>query len=372
MPPIQIENITKQFGEKKALDEISLTIKERSFTCILGPPGAGKTTLLRILAGLESPDGGRIFIDEKEVTSWTPTQRGISFVSQLFVLYPHMKVYDNIAYPLKLKKIAKEERDRKIKKVVQFLKIAHLLDRAPSQLSGGEQQRVAIARALVKGAKVYLFDEPLTNLDYKIREDMRAELQRMQKRLGQTIVYAASDPVEVLAMSDNVVILDGGKVEQVGGTREVYNHPQTLFAATYFGYPRMNTFSAFLTRNDERVVLDAGSFSIDVTTLNERFLADITEYIIAVRPENILVAEDRFSAGIMLETKALLSEIIGSDTILHLEIPGLIESVRVFLPRAYPVSPGKKLWIRFASKDLFVFEKKSNKLVCQGKEIGPH
>jgi multiple sugar transport system ATP-binding protein len=366
MPNIRIEHVTKRFGIKKALDGVSLTIKDKSFTCILGPPGTGKTTLLRILIGLEKPDKGEIYVNGENVTLRNPGDREISLVAQSFALYPHMKVYENIAYPLKLKKIPKLQRRKKVKEIARFLKIDNLLDRVPTQLSGGEQQRVAIARAMVKKAKVFLFDEPLTNLDYKIREDMRGEFHRMQREMGQTIIYATSDPVEAMAMSEYVAIFNQGRLDQFGKTDYVYNNPQNLFAGTYFGYPKLNTFEVHLETNNNRLELVGVLFSIDVTSLAEIFSPQ-GEYVIGIRPEKIHLEERE---GISLKLETLLSEVIGSDTILHLHALEPSESVRVFLPEVYEVDPGRKIKVGFNVKDILIFDKKSGKLLCKGDTLG--
>jgi len=366
MAEIKIQNLTKIYGKKPVITNLNLHIRDNSFTCILGPPGAGKTTFLQILAGLEQPTSGRIYIDGKDVTFLTPKERGISFVAQVFVLYPNMKVWENISYPLKLRKISKTERKKKAREVAKFLKIDHLLNRVPTQLSGGEQQRVAIARALVKKATVFLFDEPLTNLDYKIREDMRGELQKMQKEMGQTIVYGTPDPIEALAMSEYVAIFNHGKLVQFGKTDYVYNNPQNLFAGVYFGYPRLNTFEAHLRTHSNRSKLISTLFSVDVTPQAEKFFPE-SEYIIGIRPENIYLEE---KAEIVLELKVLLSEVIGSDTILHLQADKTLESMRVFLPEVYEINPGRKIKVSFNVKDILIFDKKSEKLLCKGESLG--
>ncbi|MBO8127558.1 MAG: ABC transporter ATP-binding protein [Firmicutes bacterium] len=364
MNEIRLENIQKAFGKKVALDDVSLEITKGTFTCVLGPPGAGKTTLLRIIAGLERADRGRIIIDGVDVGALPPAERGISFVAQDFALYPHMNVYKNIAYPLKLKKMDPREIDKKVREVAEFLKIEKLLDRNPEQLSGGEQQRVAIARGLVKDAALYLFDEPLTNLDYKIREDMRAEFRKIQQETGQTIIYATSDSVEAISMSQHLVVMNEGIVVEYGNTLKIYNRPNQLFTARYFGYPPMNLIPA---RVQKETSLETNYFSIAIPPELGKQLKGMN-LTAAIRPESLQISQDGMkNKSVVFDSKVLLTDIIGSDTIVHLEgEKGFSDRIRAFVPRAYNALPGTPIKAGFDIKDLYIYDAQAEKLLWKG------
>ncbi|MBW2057208.1 MAG: ABC transporter ATP-binding protein [Deltaproteobacteria bacterium] len=247
MAKIFIDGISKRFGDRPVLTDVSLEVGEGSFTCLLGPPGAGKTTLLRIIAGLEDPTEGRILFDGADMASVGPQQRGVAMVFQDFALYPHLTVFGNIASPLIASRRPKDEVDREVRSVSDFLNIGPLLDRKPWQLSGGERQRVAIACLLVRNPRVALFDEPLVNLDYKIREEMRGQFKTMQEEFGQTIIYATPDPVDAMVMADRVVLIDRGTVQQYAPVDEVYERPANVFSGVYLGFPAMNTIPGTIT-----------------------------------------------------------------------------------------------------------------------------
>ncbi|MFQ6067090.1 MAG: ABC transporter ATP-binding protein [bacterium] len=362
MPIISIDGITKQVDGKRILDNVTLKIEDRSFTCILGSPGAGKTTLLRIIAGLEPPTEGTIYFDHQDVTDLYPQKRGVSMVFQDFALYPHLTVYDNISSPLKAVGSSKEEMDQRVKEVSDFLKIADLLERKPEQLSGGEMQRVAIARALAKRPRICLFDEPLVNLDYKIREGMRAEFKLCQEKLGQTIIYATPDPVDALAMADKVAILNNGKVEQYTEVDEAYNHPATVFVGTYLGYPAMNVIKCGLVEKEEKLLLNARSFTLDVTALKDELKSSAKEVVLGIRPEHISISEEPLEGmDASLEAKIVVGEVIGSDTIVHLRLGEHL--LKAFVPEIYRAGLGKTLWISFNLSDVHLFDGVTSKII---------
>ncbi len=240
MAEIKLEHITKRFAEVVAVDDVNLEIHDQEFVVFLGPSGCGKTTTLRAIAGLECPDEGDIFIDGTRVNALPPADRDIAFVFQFYALYPHLTVYDNIAFPLKAVKVPKSEIQERVKEVATILQIQAMLDRKPSHLSGGEMQRVALGRAMVRRPKAFLMDEPMSNLDAKLRVDMRAELKRLQRRLGATTIFVTHDQVEAMSMADRIVIMDQGRLQQIGTPQEVYNQPQTIFVAQFMGSPSMN------------------------------------------------------------------------------------------------------------------------------------
>ena len=229
MAQVRIENIVKRFGSVLAVNDVSLDIPDGAFVILVGPSGCGKTTLLRLLAGLEEASGGRLWIDEQDVTRVHPRERNIAMVFQSYALYPHMSVRRNMSFALELKKVARAEIDRRVEAAAEILSIGRLLDRQPKQLSGGQRQRVALGRAIVREPSVFLFDEPLSNLDAKLRTAMRGELIRLHKRLGTTIVYVTHDQVEAMTMGEMVVVMKDGVVQQSGSPMEIYRSP-TIFS----------------------------------------------------------------------------------------------------------------------------------------------
>ena len=241
MSEVELKKIVKIFpGGTKALDEIDLSIKDRELMVILGPSGCGKSTLLRIVASLEKASDGRVFIDEQDVTEQEPGTRDIAMVFQNYALYPHMTVFKNIAYGLKNRKISSDEINRRVKEVAETLQIEEYLDRKPSQLSGGQRQRVAMGRAIARNPKVFLFDEPLSNLDAKLRIQVRLEISRLQSKLGVTSLYVTHDQVEAMTLGHRLVLMNEGRIEQIGEPLQVYESPETLFVAGFIGSPPMN------------------------------------------------------------------------------------------------------------------------------------
>ena len=240
MSSIQLVQVSKHWGGTKALDDVSLAIEPGSFCVLLGPSGCGKSTTLRIIAGLESATSGQVFVDGKEVTQQPPAQRGIAMVFQNYALFPHLSVADNIGFGLAVRKVEAGEAQRRLAETAALLGLDQLLERKPSQLSGGQQQRVALGRALVAQTKVCLMDEPLSNLDAQLRQEMRRELRELQQRLGLTVVYVTHDQTEAMSMADQVVLLNNGRIEQNAAPRTMYAEPATTFAARFIGTPAMN------------------------------------------------------------------------------------------------------------------------------------
>ena len=353
---VSISHIFKIYGKKIALQDVSAQIKSGSFFCILGEPGAGKTTLLRIIAGLEIPEDGNVFFDGKEMTLVPTQKRDIAMVFQDFALYPHMTVFENIASPLRAIRLDERTIKERIQKVTRFLKIEYLLDRSPLYISGGERQRVAIARSLVKETKISLFDEPLVNLDFKIREDMRAQFKLMQREFHQTIVFATPDPVDAMSMADQVLVLHEGKVQQLATVWEAYFRPTNLFVATYLGYPPMNIIEGKLSQSQSNLLWISPDSQIDVTDSLGIQEVQGEIILIGIRPEHIVLGKVDES-HISWEGIVLLSEVVGSDTIVHLKI-GNHTSLRTFIPGIYRVTVGEKLKIGFQKSDLYIFNER--------------
>lgn len=232
---LEIKDLSKRFRGEEILSDINLNVKEGEFFVILGPSGCGKTTLLKIIAGLLKPDRGSLILNGKDITKLEPSKRDIAMVFQNYALYPHMKVRDNILFPLRVRKVKKEEEEKSLKWVSEFLKIEKLLDKKPNQISGGEMQRVALARALIRKPKIFLMDEPLSNLDAKLRAEMREELKNLQRRLYITTIYVTHDQIEAMTLADRICVMHKGKIKQIGTPKEIYESPQDLFVASFVG-----------------------------------------------------------------------------------------------------------------------------------------
>ncbi len=246
---ITLKNVNKSFGKNKVLEKINFSIRKGTFTVILGASGSGKTTLLRLIAGLDFPTGGKIFINGKDVTQEEASKRNISMVFQSYALFPHMNVRENIVFGLKIRKVKKEEIEKKLSTVTKMLKIDNLLGRKPSELSGGQRQRVALARAIISERLICLMDEPLSNLDAKLRSSMRKELKSLQEKLNLTVIYVTHDQIEAMSMADEIILINNGKIEQHADPKTIYENPKTIYVAEFIGTPPMNIFNINLIKN---------------------------------------------------------------------------------------------------------------------------
>ena len=320
MPSIELRNITKKFGDFVAVDNLSLDIKDGDFITLLGPSGCGKTTTLRQIAGLEMPTSGEILIDGKVVFSSeksidvAPKDRGVGFLFQNYALWPHMTVYKNIAFGLENLKWKKPDIDKRVKELLKLLKIEEFPDRYPAELSGGQQQRVAIARTLATNPRVLLMDEPLSNLDAKLRMEMRAELKRLHHETGATFVYVTHDQLEAMTLATKICLLDRGYLQQYDPPLTVYNRPKNKFVADFVGNPTMNLIGFSGERKDDHTcVLSHRDMKLEFTT-TDVLPAEINEVTIGVRPENVLVTEND---GIQVKVDTSLPS--GMETILNLK-----------------------------------------------------
>ncbi|PSH67395.1 MULTISPECIES: ABC transporter ATP-binding protein [Phyllobacterium] len=294
MGSITLQKVSKSFGTTAVIPEIDLEIDDGEFVVFVGPSGCGKSTLLRMIAGLEDLSGGRIVIDGKDMSNEAPAKRGLSMVFQSYALYPHMSVYGNIAFPLKMDGQEKSAIDKKVKDAAHILNLTNYLDRRPGQLSGGQRQRVAIGRAIVRQPKAFLFDEPLSNLDAALRGNMRLEISDLHHQLKTTMIYVTHDQVEAMTMADKIVVLNAGRIEQVGSPLELYRSPRNVFVAGFIGSPRMN-----LIEGQEAAKQNA-------TTLG-------------VRPEHIRISK---TDGAWKGTVGV-TEHLGSDTFIHVQVDGV-------------------------------------------------
>ncbi|WP_319518520.1 sn-glycerol-3-phosphate ABC transporter ATP-binding protein UgpC [uncultured Martelella sp.] len=311
MANVRIQNAVKTFGKSKILNDIDIDIRDGEFLILVGPSGCGKSTLLRMIAGLESFSSGNLLIGGEDVTALHPKKRDIAMVFQNYALYPHMTVERNMGFSLELAKIAKEERRRQVARASEILGLGHLLDRYPRQLSGGQRQRVAMGRAIVRNPSLFLFDEPLSNLDAQLRVEMRAEIKSLHQRLGSTIIYVTHDQIEAMTMADRIALMNKGVVEQIGTPMELYERPANTFVARFIGSPSMNLIDVEVVEKDGNLALSAGTGDV-VATLPRQITMNGKKHVqLGVRPEDFVISDTGFPAEITLveptgsETQAL-------------------------------------------------------------------
>ena len=322
MAKVMLEQVSKQFGQVVAVDNVTLDIPDKQFTVLVGPSGCGKTTALRLVAGLEEATAGNIYIGDRVVNDVAPKDRDIAMVFQNYALYPHMSVYDNMAFGLRLRKYPRPEIDRRVKEAGEMLGIQELLGRKPKQLSGGQRQRVALGRAIVREPQVFLMDEPLSNLDAKLRVQTRAEIKKLHARLQTTTIYVTHDQVEAMTMGDRIVVMNHGQVQQVDSPLNLYERPANLFVAGFIGSPAMNFIEAKLARQDGKVVVDGGVFRAEVPAEYTPKLADWVgrPIIFGIRPEDIndRALQPAGANSAVIRATVDVHEPLGSDIILYL------------------------------------------------------
>ena len=311
-----------------AVQEFNLHIADKEFIVLVGPSGCGKSTTLRMIAGLEDISDGELWIGDKMMNDVEPKDRNIAMVFQNYALYPHMTVYDNMAFSLKLKKTPKDEIDKRVREAAEILDITQYLDRKPKALSGGQRQRVAIGRAIVRDPQVMLMDEPLSNLDAKLRNQMRAEIIKLRERINTTFIYVTHDQTEAMTLGDRIVIMKDGFIQQIGTPQEVFDHPANLFVAGFIGMPRMNLFDGKLVKKDGKYAVEVGGICVELSEEKQERLAakDIAEQevVLGVRPEHIVLCEDG------IKGKVDVSEMMGSS--IHLHITAEDKDVIVIVP----------------------------------------
>ncbi|MDR0889161.1 MAG: sn-glycerol-3-phosphate ABC transporter ATP-binding protein UgpC [Oscillospiraceae bacterium] len=367
MAYVTLKNVKKIYpGKVVAVQDFNLEIRDKEFVVLVGPSGCGKSTTLRMIAGLEDITEGDLFIGEERMNDVAPKDRDIAMVFQNYALYPHMTVYENMAFALKLRRAPKAEIDKKVREAAEILDITSYLDRKPKALSGGQRQRVAIGRAIVREPQVFLMDEPLSNLDAKLRNQMRAEIIKLRHRIDTTFVYVTHDQTEAMTLGDRIVIMKDGFIQQIGTPQEVFNHPANVFVAGFIGSPQMNLFDAQLRKDDEKYFVEVAGASF---ALSERIAAKLRrdsegEVIVGIRPEHIRICaqegDDTMSAAVEV------SEMMGSEIHLHLRAQDKEIVLRVNtteLPEAYRagIPYGTQLHFTFPGDLLHLFDKESQK-----------
>jgi len=353
--------VSKLFGETKAVDNVDLQVNDGEFMVLLGPSGCGKTTTLRLIAGLEKPTSGLILFDDMVVNDLEPKDRRIAMVFQDYALYPHMKVFDNMALNLQVRGLSREEIRRKVWETAELLGIKHLLERKPAQLSGGEQQRVALGRAIVREPSVFLMDEPLSNLDAALRAKMRGELKKLQERLKTTTIYVTHDQIEAMVMANRIAVMRSGRVQQIGSPQEIYNRPANRFVAEFVGSPKMNIFEATLII-DESPRLSTGSFDISLPASIVKLMGESnsgTELLVGVRPEDVLVSTT--SDKDYIESTIYLVEDVGNLSFVTLQAGDVLIVAQA--PPSVGLKVGEKAYFKLLAEKLHIFDKKTEKLI---------
>ena len=349
MSKIVIKNLEKSFGNNKIISNFNIDIKDGEFIVLVGPSGCGKSTLLRMISGLENIDRGEIFLDQKLINNLIPSKREIAMVFQSYALYPHMNVFENMSFGLKMEKIPKNEINQKVKSAAAILQIDDLLERKPKQLSGGQRQRVAIGRAITRNPKVFLFDEPLSNLDAALRSEMRVEISKLHKKINSNIIYVTHDQVEAMTLADRIVVLNKGNIEQYGTPNEIYSDPNNIFVAEFIGSPKMNIIKI----NKEQIINTNTLKLFNNKIIFENFKFD-DEIYLGIRPEDISVKNDH---EIQVNVKIDLIENLGFEKIIYTK---LLEN-QIIIKSAENIN-SQSLTISFSKDKVLFFDKNSNRI----------
>ncbi len=360
MATLKLEGITREFAGSKGVFDLDLEIEDGEFFVLLGPSGCGKTTTLRIIAGLEMADQGKIFLNNREITAYPPKNRDMAMVFQNYALYPFLTVAQNLAFPLRKRKVPQVMVRRKVEEISKVLGISDLLDRKPGQISGGQRQRVALGRAIVREPSVFLMDEPLSNLDAKLRTTMRGELKRIQRSYSTTTVYVTHDQVEAMTLADRVCILDKGKLVQLDSPMEIYSRPKNQFVATFVGDPQMNMISAELVTDGASPHLLMGDKKLDLDVSGIKIQNDVKslDVDIGFRPENVTRVD---KGGIMGKVRTIQN--LGREKLEHVLLNDLDKEVIAITPESSESSVGDIVSIMPAESKFYVFDKASGERI---------
>jgi len=358
MARVAFENVVKKYGDVLAVNNLNIDVADKEFLVLVGPSGCGKTTALRCLAGLEEITSGNIKIGDRIVNDVAPKDRDIAMVFQSYALYPHLSVYDNMAFGLKLRKVPKEEIKRRVGEAADILGIRDFLERKPRQLSGGQRQRVAVGRAIVREPKVFLFDEPLSNLDAKLRVAMRAEISKLHQRLQTTFIYVTHDQTEAMTMATRIAVINKGVLQQLDSPQNLYDHPNNLFVAGFIGSPAMNFFPGKLRKDNGHIVVDAGDFNVKIPPKKSKPYEGHVgkDVIFGIRPENIHDAEF-IPSNIDSEKVAVkvdVTELMGNEIFLY-----LVSGKNTFVARVDPRSQlrvGEQATVAFNMDNIHIFD----------------
>jgi len=359
---ICLNSLTKKFfslrGGHYAVDHLSCKIKDKEFFVLLGPSGCGKSTTLNLIAGLEKPTSGEIFFNEKAIASpkknifLSPKERNIAMVFQNYALYPHLNTFDNIAFPLKILKMNNTDIKKSVTQTADILKLSHLLKSKPNELSGGERQRVAIARAIVRKPDLFLLDEPLSNLDSRLRTSTRMELKKLQRRLNVTTIYVTHDQIEAMTLGDRIAVINKGKIEQIGTPEELYNNPSNVFTASFIGNPPMNLFEAEIKTENNILFIEPGNIRLKISNITKTKLdhCNRKNVTVGIRPEHICVSKD--PSQNTTKTKIKTKENLGKDILLQLESKNL---VLTSIGNYKNLQEGDEIFISLNSDNIHIF-----------------
>ena len=379
MASLSLKNITKKYaGGVLAVSDFNLEIKDKEFIILVGPSGCGKSTTLRMIAGLEEISDGELYIGDRLVNDIAPKDRDIAMVFQNYALYPHMTVFENMAFGLKLRKTPKDEIKRRVEEAARILDIDHLLDRKPKALSGGQRQRVALGRAIVREPKVFLLDEPLSNLDAKLRAQMRTELSKLHKKLGTTFIYVTHDQTEAMTMGDRIVVMKDGLIQQVDTPQRLYDLPTNMFVAGFIGSPQMNFIESKIIKKGEEFFVEFGSedtktsrgvkYQIKLPEFkNEKGVLDEyvdKEVIMGIRPEDVH-DEPRYLESMpdcMVKADVEVTELMGAETFLYLNVEGFSYTARV--EPSSTAHPGDNIDIVLDNRKIHIFDKDTEQAIC--------
>jgi len=351
---LSLKKVVKTFGSIEVVKGVDLDVQEGEFVVFVGPSGCGKSTLLRMIAGLEHTSAGDILINGERVNDLPPVKRGIAMVFQSYALYPHMSVFENIAFPLRVEKAPEDVLKRKVQAAAEILHLENRLQQKPGQLSGGQRQRVAIGRAIVREPKIFLFDEPLSNLDAALRADMRIELTRLHKQLGATMIYVTHDQIEAMTMADRIVVLNFGNIAQVGAPLELYHRPENLFVAGFIGNPRMNILPATGVKSGpEGVTVDCLGQRLTVPVAPPRTGIEGAALSLGIRPEHIHLGDGR---DLRLNLTPTVVEQLGQHTIGYATVEGMEPTFCFVLPGSRPVHDDRPLDVNFRARDCHLFD----------------
>ena len=358
MASLTIQNVIKRYGAIEILKGIDIGIDDGEFLVLVGPSGCGKSTLLNTIAGLETITSGEIRVDGQQINDLHPSKRDIAMVFQSYALYPHMSVYENLAFSIRLRKAPKEEIDRRVKAAADILDLTRLLDRRPGQLSGGQRQRVALGRAIVREPAVFLMDEPLSNLDAKLRVQTRAQIARLHQRLGTTTIYVTHDQVEAMTMGDRIAVMRDGLLQQVGTPQELYDHPSNIFVAGFIGSPAMN----FATTRTEGEHLMLGESRLDLSGNAARAAANRpkgTNLLIGFRPEHLELADGQGPDSVRIPANIDVVEYLGNEELIHAQSEG--HEVVALVPSDRKVTVGESVEFAIPVDKLHLFDPESEK-----------
>ncbi|MCZ8466842.1 ABC transporter ATP-binding protein [Streptococcus uberis] len=359
MSKVELKHVNKMYGDSKAVDDFNLVIDDKEFIIFVGPSGCGKSTTLRMIAGLEEISSGDLFMDGQKMNHVSPSDRDIAMVFQNYALYPHMTVRQNIAYSLKIRGMSKEVIAEKVAEVAKLLKLEPYLDRKPGQLSGGQKQRVAMGRAMVRHPKVFLMDEPLSNLDAKLRGEMRIEIANLYQKLDATFIYVTHDQTEAMTLGTRIVVMKDGKIQQIDTPKNLFEHPANLFVAGFIGTPPMNFLDATLDKERDRVYLQTNHHEQEISLAKAQEFEENGAFgknlVLGIRPNDVIISQTMTPSS--LTGKVQVYEMLGEDAIVHVRLEESRQTVIVKSPSKDSYQVGDSVYLTFPEDRLYLFDK---------------